>query len=211
MSTLADIPGLIRIDTTPLDVALEKVKSMTKPQYTHDEIYGRYCHVIDHFDAPAREVYDYISDTRSLEEWTMTLRGFTETDTAGLYVSKDLLVPDTLIYTRTESNPDAMTVDYHCAWDQGEHLWMIYLMRVADARIVLDKPGCVVQWTNCRHPFYADNPHAATAPQGRPWVGDFWGFFAAGHQIELNNLKTICEYRHANGLPIAPDWAKVAV
>ena len=59
---------------------------------------------------------------------------------------------------------EARTVDYHCAWDQGKHLWMIYLMRVVDAQVVLDKPGSVVLWTNCRHPFYDDNPYPETAP-----------------------------------------------
>ncbi len=50
-----------------------------------------------------------------------------------------------------------MTVDYHCAWDQGKHLWMIYLMRFVDAETVLDKPGSVVLWTSCHHPFYDRN------------------------------------------------------
>ena len=57
-----------------------------------------------------------------------------------------------------------MTVDYHCAWDQGRHLWMIYLMRVVDAQVVFDKPGSVVLWTNCHHPFYDRNPYPETAP-----------------------------------------------
>ena len=74
-----------------------------------------------------------------------------------------------------------MTVDYHCAWDQGKHLWMIYLMRVVDAQVVFDKPGSVVLWTNCHHPFYDHNPYPETAPPQRPvWVGDFWDMFGAG-------------------------------
>ena len=101
----------------------------------------------------------------------------------------------------------ARTVDYHCAWDQGQHLWMIYLMRVVDARVVLDKPGSVVLWTNCHHPFYDRNPYPDTAPDGRPvWVGDFWDMFGAGHLLELRNLKAIAEYRHHNGLAVKPDW-----
>lgn len=102
-----------------------------------------------------------------------------------------------------------MTVDYHCAWDQGEHLWMIYLMRVVDAQVVLNKPGSVVLWTNCRHPFYDANPYPDKAPAGRPvWVGDFWEMFSAGHRLELDNLKAIAEYRAAHGLPITPEWMK---
>ena len=50
----------------------------------------------------------------------------------------------TKIFTRVVSHPGAMTVDYHCAWDQGDKLWMIYLMRVIPAQLVLNKPGSVV-------------------------------------------------------------------
>jgi hypothetical protein len=39
-------------------------------------------------------------------------------------------------------------------------------------------------------------------------VGDFWDIFGAGHRVELNNLKTIAEYRHRNGLPITPTWMR---
>jgi hypothetical protein len=119
------------------------------------------------------------------------------------------LLPDTEIYTRTVANAQARTVDYHCAWDQGRHLWMIYLMRVLDAQVVLNKPGSVVLWTNCHHPFYDENPYPQAAPPHRSgWVGDFWDIFGAGHALELNNLKTITEYRHRNGLPITPAWMK---
>ena len=41
---------------------------------------------------------------------------------------------------------------------------MIYVMRVLDAQVVLDKPGSVVLWTNCRHPFYDENPYPEAAP-----------------------------------------------
>jgi hypothetical protein len=72
-------------------------------------------------------------------------------------------------------------VDYHCAWDQGKHLWMVYLMRVIGAQTVLDKPGSVVLWTNCRHPFYDHNPYPQAAPPQRPvWVGDFGTCSAPG-------------------------------
>ncbi len=63
------------------------------------------------------------------------------------------------------------TVDYHCAWDQGKHLWMIYLMRVVDAQVVFDKPGSVVLWTNCHHPFYDNNPYPGDRAAGAAGVG----------------------------------------
>jgi hypothetical protein len=86
---------------------------------------------------------------------------------------------------------------------------MIYLMRVVDAQVVFDKPGSVVLWTNCHHPFYDKNPYPEAAPPERPvWVGDFWDMFGPGHLLELKNLKAIAEYRHHNGLPVTPDWMK---
>jgi len=70
------------------------------------------------------------------------------------------------------------------------------------AEVVLNKPGAVVLWTNCRHPYYDGNPHPELASTpGRPWVGDYWDLFYAGHTLELNNLKAILEHRHRAGLP----------
>ena len=86
---------------------------------------------------------------------------------------------------------------------------MIYLMRVVDAQVVFGKPGSVVLWTNCHHKFYDENPYPDTGPPGRKvWVGDFWEMFAAGHRLELDNLKAIAEYRAAHGLPITPEWMR---
>jgi hypothetical protein len=118
---------------------------------------------------------------------------------------------ETEIYVRTEASEQGRTVDYHCAWDQGKHLWMIYLMRIIDAQAVLDKPGSVVLWTNCHHPFYDRNPYPDASPPERPvWVGDFWDMFGAGHLLEMKNLKAIAEYRHHNGLAVTPDWMRQA-
>jgi hypothetical protein len=103
----------------------------------------------------------------------------------------------TKIYTKTIANREALTVDYHCAWDQPDRLWMIYLMRIVPAPLVLDRPGSVVLWTNCHHPYYDANPFPGLGPAGRKvWVGDLWPFFYAGHWVELQNLKAILEYRH---------------
>ncbi|MBF6143862.1 MULTISPECIES: hypothetical protein [Nocardia] len=203
------IPGLLRIENSDREETTPIIMDMLRSVYPHDQIFGQFCPVQDYIAAPPRELYEYLSHTQSLEEWTYSLRGFTETATPGLWESYDRLGKDTRIFTRTEANPDAMTVDYHCAWDQGEHLWMIYLMRVVDAQVVLNKPGSVVLWTNCRHPFYDANPYPDKAPADRKvWVGDFWEMFSAGHRLELDNLKAIAEYRAAHGLPITPEWMK---
>ncbi len=203
------IPGLLRIENSDRADTTPVIMDMLRSVYPHDQIFGQFCSVQDYIAAPPRDLYEYLSHTQSLEEWTYSLRGFTDTATPGLWESFDRLGKDTRIFTRTTADPDAMTVDYHCAWDQGDHLWMVYLMRVVDAQVVFDKPGSVVLWTNCRHPFYDENPYPEAAPPDRKvWVGDFWEMFSAGHRLELDNLKAIAEYRAAHGLPITPDWMK---
>ncbi|MEU6579753.1 SRPBCC family protein [Nocardia sp. NPDC046763] len=205
----ADVPGLLRIENSDREATTPIILDMLRSVYPHDQIFGDFCPVQGFIAAPPRELYEYLADTRCLEEWTYSLRGFTETEEPGLWVSHDRMGDSTRIYTRTVANPDAMTVDYHCAWDQSDHLWMIYLMRVIDAQVVFDKPGSVVLWTNCHHPFYDKNPYQDTAPDKRKvWVGDFWEMFSAGHQLELDNLRAIAEYRASHGLPIKPDWMR---
>ncbi|MFT4127958.1 MAG: SRPBCC family protein [Gordonia sp. (in: high G+C Gram-positive bacteria)] len=205
----ATLDGVYRVETHSRAATTPMIVDRIRSVYPHDRIYGEYCTVQRYVDAPPRDLYEWLSHTRSLEEWTYSTRDFTPTDTAGLWVGTDRLNADTAIYVRTEANPEARTVDYHCAWDQGRHLWMIYLMRVVDAKLVFDKPGSVVLWTNCRHPFYDHNPYPETAPPGRQeWVGDLWDMFAAGHQIELDNLAAIAEYRHRHHLPLTPEWMR---
>jgi hypothetical protein len=209
------IEGLIRVETTPKERATPIIMDGLRSVYPHDTVFGEYCTVNDYIDCPPDELFDYLADTRSLEEWTYSLRDFEPTSEPDLWIAYDKLgAPNenhrgSPIFTRTVANPEARTVDYHCAWDQGAHLWMIYLMRVVDAKVVFDKPGSVVLWTNCHHPFYDKNPYPETAPPKRPvWVGDFWDMFGPGHLLEMKNLKAIAEYRHHNGLPVKPEWMK---
>ena len=209
------IEGLIRIETTSKEQATPIIMEQIRSVYPHDQVFGEYCTVNDYIDCPPDELFDYLADTRSLEEWTYSLRDFVPTEEPGLWMAHDKLgagnekQTGSPIFTRTVANREARTVDYHCAWDQGTHLWMIYLMRVVDAKVVFDKPGSVVLWTNCHHPFYDKNPYPETAPPKRPvWVGDFWDMFGPGHLLEMKNLKAIAEYRHHNGLPVTPHWMK---
>ncbi len=208
------LPGLVRIESHPRPIAtpplvLDKLRSVYPP---HDQIYGEFCPVQATSTPPRRERCS--TGCRTLGRWRngATVSGDSpRPGEPGLWVAQDRLGADTEIYVRTIASPEAMTVDYHCAWDQGRHLWMIYLMRVVDAQVVLDKPGSVVLWVNCHHPFYDENPpFPETAPPERPvWVGDFWDTFAPpGHQIELDNLTAIAEYRHRNGLPLTPEWMR---
>ena len=202
---LADIdrlPGVHRVENCSKDKMTSLAMEMTHAVYPHDQVYGQYCSIQDYIDCPPEKAFEYLTDVYTLAEWTYSTRDFKPAGEKGLFVGLDQLGSTTKIYVRVVANREAMTVDFHCSWDQGEHLWMIYLMRVVPAQLVLSKPGCVVLWTNCRHPNYDCNPHPETAPPGRKiWVGDMWPFFYAGHKLELDNLKAILEYRHANGLP----------
>jgi len=199
------IPNVRRFENFTKDEMNELAMELTHAVYPHDQVYGQYCSIEEYIDCPPDDVYDYLADAYNLAEWTYSMRDFGEMDARGCVPSLDKIGGETKIYTRVEANPQARTVDYHCAWDQGDELWMIYLMRVVPAQLVLNKPGSVVLWTNCHHPHYDRNPHPELAPSGRKiWVGDLWPFFYAGHWVEMQNLKHILEHRHAHGLPVNP-------
>jgi hypothetical protein len=197
---LADIPGLMRVETASREELMAQCLRMSQAGGPSQQMY---CTVEDYVDCPPELVYEYLRKGHHLAEWTYSVRDFEPAGRPGLWVGRDRLEEGTSIYCRVVANPDAMTVDYHCSWDQGDRLWMIYLMRVVPARLVFDRPGSVVTWTNCRHPYYDTNPYPELAPRpDRPWVGDYWDMFAAGHRVEMDNLKAILEYRHRNGLPV---------
>ena len=200
-----DIQNLKRIENTDKAEMSGIMADMTHAVYPHDDIYGQYCPIQGYINCPPEKVFEYMSDPHSLAEWTYSMREFEDVPgKEGLLVGKDKIGDNTNIYFKALSNKEALTVDYHCAWDQGEELWMIYLNRIVSAELVLNKPGSIVFWQNCKHPNYDKNPFPELAPKGRPWVGDFWDFFYAGHMVELENLKNILEYKHANNLPMRP-------
>jgi len=199
---LRDIPGLVRCEEFDREALGERITELTHTVYRHDEVYGTYCTIHGHIDCPPELVFRYMANPYSLLEWTYSVRALRPTAKPELLVGVD--AQDTPLYCRVESHPEALTVDYHCAWDQGDQLWMIYLNRLAPAERVLNRPGTVLIWTNCRHPYYAQNPFPALAPKARAWVGDYWPFFPAGHGLELANLKAILEHRQRNGLPPGP-------
>ena len=207
LTRLADIPGLVRCEEYPRDAMGEKIMELTHAVYPHDQVYGEYCTVQGYIDCPPAEVFDYMANTYSLLEWTWSVRKLRPVDDTGLFKGVD--AAETPFYCRTLSNRQAMTVDYHCAWDRGEELWMIYWNRIIPAEIALKKPGSVVVWSNCRHPYYAKNPfpHLNDNPK-RDWVGDWWPLFYGGHTIEFENLKAILEYRHKHRIPVGPHLAE---
>lgn len=194
---LKGIERLYRIENTPKEQMHGILADLTHAVYPHDELYGTYCAIQSYIASPPEEVFAYMADVHHLEEWTYSLRHFRPSHLDGVYVGRDTLGTNTDIYCKVVANREALTVDYHCAWDQGEHLWMVYLNRIVPAQMVLNRPGSVIFWQNCRHPFYDENPFKNMAPKDRPWVGDFWDLFYAGHTVELENLKRILEFRQA--------------
>jgi hypothetical protein len=207
-SALAGIPDLVRCEEFDRNALGERITELTHTVYRHDQVYGRYCTIHRHIACPPRELFTYLRDPYSLMEWTYSVRALKPAGGRDLLVGLD--AAETPIYVRTVANEAALTVDYHCAWDQGDELWMIYLNRVVPAELVLGRPGSVVIWTNCRHRHYDQNPFPERAPPGRrEWVGDWWPLFYAGHSVELANLKAILEHRHRHGLPIGPRLREV--
>lgn len=203
-ASLADIKGLIRCEEFDRDALGEQITEMTHTVYSHEQVYGQYCTIHAHIACPPELVFEYMANPLSLLEWTYSVRELTPTGRPGLYVGIDS--GRTPIFCRTVARQDALTVDYHCAWDQGDELWMIYLNRIIPAETVLKRPGSVVIWSNCRHPYYAKNPFPELCQDPkREWVGDWWPLFYAGHGIELANLKAILEHRYRQGLPLGPE------
>lgn len=201
---LQNVAELCRVEDTSPQEMIALSNELTHAVYAHEQVYGTYCTIEQFIACPPERAFDYLADTYSLAEWTYSLRDFGPADENGVVPSMDRVGGETRIFTRTVANVEAMTVDYHCAWDQPEHLWMIYLMRVVPAPLVFNRPGCVVLWTNCRHPFYDENPFPERAPSSRSvWVGDFWPLFYAGHYIEMQNLKRILEHRWGHEIETA--------
>lgn len=202
---LSALDGVLRVETTPLEVFQHHAMERTHTVYDHDEIFGDFCPVQLYVDCPPEGVFEYMSYIQSLNEWSYSTRFFRAPNEDGLYRGHDAVGgKNTVIYGKVAKNREALTIDYHCAWDQGDELWMIYLNRIVDAQLVLGKPGSVIFWQNCKHPYYDKNPYPELEIKGRPWVGEMWDYFYAGHMMELENLKAILEHLHANNLPMKP-------
>lgn len=204
MNTAIGINDLVRCETVDEEAFTKLCKKRSRRLYPHHEIYDQYCSLQEYIECPPEQLFDYLSQSASLLEWTYSLRNMATTSNPELVMFGDKIGGPTQCYCRTESDRQALTVDYHCAWDQSKELWMIYYMRIIPAQEILNKSGSIVTWTNCAHPYYKTNPYPELAPSQRQiWVGDGWPFFKAGHALELENLKIICEYRYKNGLDLS--------
>jgi hypothetical protein len=200
---LAGIDGLIRCEEFDRNALGEHITELTHTVYPHSEVYGQFCTIHAHIECPPDVVFAYLKNPYSLLEWTYSVRQLKPVGESGLLVGVDS--GNTPIYVRTLISEQALTVDYHCAWDQGDELWMVYLNRIVPAEVVLKRPGSVVLWTNCHHPYYDRNPFPElNRDPERAWVGDWWPLFYAGHTLELRNLKAILEHRFRAGRGMGP-------
>lgn len=153
-------------------------------------------------DAPLDVVYEYLSDVRTLAEWTYSIRNIVEVSD-GLYRAEEHIQPDTQIYVSCEHarSETFATVLYPCAWDQGNELWMRYYFLLVDASLATKQPGTLIHWVNFKHPYYEKRGEApaeiqaAWGREDRMWVGEIWPWFYEGHAIEANNLRLILNAR----------------
>ncbi|MFD0384187.1 hypothetical protein ACFQ2B_23625 [Streptomyces stramineus] len=194
---------LVWNENTGQDEMMKLMEGMTKESYSHEEIFGQYCPLSEHIDVPYDIVFEYCANARSLEEWTYSIRNMKHLG-GGLYRADEMIQPNTDIYIRSDAQkgPEQGLVVYPCAWDQGQELWMRYYLTIIDSAKVFNKPGTVVLWSNCKHPYYdratTDVPDyiaKGRARTDRVWVGDIWPMFHAYHSIEMGNLKKILEHR----------------
>jgi hypothetical protein len=202
---LKAIPGLVRAENEDIQKHLADVAVLTKPTYTHEEIFGKFCFLGEHIYAPYQMVCEYMTNIHSLEEFTVGIRNLKHVG-GGLYRGMDAVMGKHELFIRCESSvgPDQSVITFPCAIDQGHELWMRYHHMVLDAEKALGRPGTIVLWINCKHPYYYRSNNEvpghvalarATATPDDPWIGDLWDVFYAAHTMELRNLKRILEYR----------------
>lgn len=198
-----DSLDLVRRENTSQETMLKLIDAGTKETYSHDEMFGRFCTITEYVEVPYDLVFDYCADTLFLQEWTYSVRDLAPIG-GEVYRGWDAIQPNTEIYMRTQSlkGLDYGVVVYECAWDQGDELWMRYHLTIVNSEKPLGKPGTIISWTNCKHPYYdrnvVDVPDYITdgrARTDRLWVGDIWPVFHSGHWIEMNNLTKILKHR----------------
>ena len=90
-TALGPIEGCVRIENSPREKATPIIMEMMRSVYPHDQVFGEFCTVNGYIDCPPDELFEYLADTRSLEEWTYSLRGFTPTEEPGLWLAYDRL------------------------------------------------------------------------------------------------------------------------
>jgi hypothetical protein len=197
---VARIPGLVTCDFVTVDEVIRRAEALTKSSYSHEEIYGEWAHLGLHISCDPRAAFGYAASVFSLEEWTTSLRSFAPVGD-GVYRGVDGWGSDTHIYVRVVASGESGCVDYHCAWDQREELYMRVHLRFLDAQGAMGRSGTMLLWSTFRHPYFVPNPdhpahvRASIEQPGRTWIGDMWPLFPAVHALEASNLRRVLEAR----------------
>jgi len=178
---------IITIENTSRDEIWSLIKARTKDYYAHGEIFGNFCNVNQYINVPVDLAYDYLSNIENLEEWTFSVRSLKPVG-GGLYEGIEAIVENTKIYIRADCYPESRVIDWPCAWDQNEDLWMFYATRLVDAKHALGTDGTVLIWTNFRHQNYINGP--------RPELIEGWNYMQVIHGLEANNLRIILENKY---------------
>lgn len=197
-----DVPGVFVAEDHDLAQTIARLGRDLKDSYPREELFAEFCQTATYVHCPVELAFEYAANVYSLEEWTVSLRDFTYVG-GGLYRGRDLLAKETSVFVRVQPHAESGVIDYACAWDQGDELWLRLMFRFVDAMPLLKRPGTVVTWTNCKHayfdratpdvPAYISGPRART---DRAWVGDGWPVLYASDRLELENLKRILEFRY---------------
>src|SRR5687767_22771 len=99
LADIDSIPNVRRIENFPKDDMQALAMELTHAVYPHDDVYGQYCTIQEHIDCPPEDVFRYLSDVYTLEEWTYSLRDF-EPAADGTVVSYDKIGGKTRIYSK---------------------------------------------------------------------------------------------------------------
>ncbi|NJD52870.1 MAG: SRPBCC family protein [Candidatus Methanoperedens sp.] len=178
---------IINIENTSREDIWSLIRLRTKEYYSHNDIFGKFCNVNQYIDVPVDFAYAYLSNIKNLEEWTFSVRSLKHIG-EGLYEGVETIVENTKIYIRADCYPESKVIDWPCAWDQKEALWMFYATRLLNARPALGKDGTILIWTNFRHQNYINGP--------RPELIEGWNYMHVIHGIEANNLGIILENKY---------------
>src|SRR3979411_1050268 len=103
--TVDPIDDVVRIETAPREKATPIIMEMMRSVYPHAQVLCECCPCNSFIDCPPDELFDYLSDTRSLEEWTYSLRGFTPTDEPGLWLADHPPGVGARFFTRAATTP----------------------------------------------------------------------------------------------------------
>lgn len=132
------------------------------------------------------DAFDYVSDIRKLEEWTMSIQNL-RIAKDDIYEGDESLAPAGRVFLRCLACREAYRINWLVGHDNPDDLWMDYQCQLLDAQPLLGRPGSVLLWITYGHARFLNDPLYAKA----------FGLMYSAHNIEINNLKKILEDRYA--------------